>query len=145
MRGQFKKVVLLLLALQFGSMDFGSAQSLVRLGDCEFEPEPNVVVSAARNVRSVPQDKVFRLGEVTGGRRNVLLQFKRGASEVGRKSLERLGVTLTDYLGGDAYWALLPAEMDARRALARSGVRSVMGTRPEWKASGALLAGVVPA
>lgn len=145
MRGQFKKVVLLLLALQFGSMDFGSAQSLVRLGDCEFEPEPNVVVSAARSVRSVPQDKVFRLGEVTGGRRNVLLQFKRGASEVGKKSLERLGVTLTDYLGGDAYWALLPAEIDAHRALARSGVRSVMGTRPEWKASGALLAGVVPA
>ena len=145
MRGQFKKVVLLLLALQFGSMDFGSAQSLVRLGDCEFEPEPNVVVSAARSVRSVQQDKVIRLGEVTGGRRNVLLQFKRGASEVGKKSLERLGVTLTDYLGGDAYWALLPAEMDARRALARSGVRSVMGTRPEWKASGALLAGVVPA
>ena len=78
MRGQFKKVVLLLLALQFGSMDFGSAQSLVRLGDCEFEPEPNVVVSAARSVRSVPQDKVFRIGEVTGGRRNVLFQFKRG-------------------------------------------------------------------
>ena len=81
MRGQFKKVVLLLLALQFGSMDFGSAQSLVRLGDCEFEPEPNVVVSAARSVRRI---KFFVLVRLPAGVVTYCYNSSAGRRRLGR-------------------------------------------------------------
>lgn len=134
------RVLTMLLALFAGS-DLLRAQQ-VRLGDCTFEPEANV---ASRAVRSVQTSHPIVLGVATGRKHNVLLQFYGPLSEESQQRLARLGVELSGYLGGNAYWAQLPQGMNAGRVLGRYGARSVMGTRPEWKASGSLLAGDVPA
>lgn len=138
-----KECMLFLLALiaSFLGIGLARAQSEVRLGDCTFMPEENIT---SRATRSAARSARLDLGAATGGRHNVLLQFKELPTPRAAQLLARMGVSLADYLGGNAYWAQLPEGMDARRALARSGVRSVMPTRPEWKVRRSLLDGDVP-
>lgn len=136
-----RKVRLLFVLFFCALMCEAPAQEVVRLGDCSFVPEQNV--NGVR-VRSAQRGRSIDMGTATGGRYNVLLQFTSVPTAAERVQLEQRGVQLTGWVGGNAYWALVAEGTRPEAALAGSKARSVLGTRPEWKASGALLRGEVP-
>lgn len=136
-----RKVRLLFVLFFCALMCEAPAQEVVRLGDCSFVPEQNV--NGVR-VRSAQRGRSIDMGTATGGRHNVLLQFTSVPTAAERVQLEQRGVQLTGWVGGNAYWALVAEGTRPEAALAGSKARSVLGTRPEWKASGALLRGEVP-
>lgn len=136
-----RKVRLLFVLFLCALVHEAWAQEVVHLGDCSFVPEQNV--NGVR-VRSAQRGRDIDMGEVTGGKHNVLLQFASVPTAVEQARLEQRGVQLSGWVGGNAYWALVAEGTRPEAALAGSKARSVMGTQPEWKASGALLRGEVP-
>lgn len=141
MRKECMRIIMVLVASVLG-IGLVRAQHPVRLSDCTFVPEANVALLATRSARAAAPP--LALGTPTGGHHNVLLQFQGVLGAAEEERLAKAGVELSGYLGGNAYWALLPEGIDARQVLGRYGVRSVMATRPEWKVSRALMAGDVP-
>lgn len=133
--------VLMLVALLLGSVDAALAQEAVRLGDCTFVPEQNVGRPVLRSVRAA---RPIDLGRATGGRYNVLLQFETIPTQEEWQLLTERGVLLDGWVGGNAYWAQLPEGVNVQRVFAGTKVRSVLATRPEWKALRSLLEGCVP-
>ena len=103
------------------------AQQVVRLGKHEFVPEQNVGArTRSRALRPLP------LGEAVQGRHNVLMQFSHALTFEQRAALQREGVALTDYVGGNAYFAtvkqgFVPARMRGNR------MTSLIPIRGEWK------------
>lgn len=130
-----KRCILVFLSICFCLSAFGQPE--VRIGRHRFVPVRNVEVS---RTRGATED----LGDAVGGYRNVLVQLDVPVAHVAlEERLKGQGLELTDYLGGNAYYALLSEDV-AVSDLRGSGVVSVMGVRPEWKVSDGLLEGVVP-
>ena len=104
----------------------GYGQKTLRIGGHEVVPVPNV---DSRGVRSVS------LGDATGGRNNVLLQFSTPPTERQRAQLEQTyGLRLADYLGANAYFGTVRA--GAKPSDFRgSGLVSLMPLAPEWTVS----------
>lgn len=113
----------------------GYGQKTLRIGGHEVVPVPNV---DSRGVRSVS------LGEASGGRNNVLLQFSTPPTEREREQLEQVyGLRLADYLGANAYFGTVRA--GAKPSDFRgSGLVSLMPLAPEWKMGLELERGEVP-
>lgn len=131
-----KRYILLFLSFWLCLSAYGQPE--VRIGRHRIVPVRNVEAS---RTRGAAQES---LGEAVGGYRNVLVQLE--ASFTDQEQLVRLselGVRLTDYLGGHAYYALL-AEGVKLTDLRGSGVVSVMGVQPEWKVPDGLLEGDIP-
>ena len=77
------------------------AQEAVRFGRYSVVPEQNVRAVRTRPVAGSSPE----LGLPVGGRVNVLMQFARIPSAKELVALEAKGVHLSDYVGGNAYFA----------------------------------------
>ena len=107
------------------------AQHTVRLGGYVFIPEQNLADGNAGSRGHVLRDLEY-LGEPVNGYRNALVQLRELPTQTERAALARQGVELGDYVGGNAYWALVRADCDPLRL--RSGLlTSLVAVRPEWK------------
>ena len=107
------------------------AQHTVQLGGCVFVPEQNLASGRAGSRGHVLRDLEY-LGQPVNGYRNALVQLRELPTQAERAALVRQGVELGDYLGGNAYWALVRADCDPLRL--RSGLlTSLVAVRPEWK------------
>lgn len=113
----------------------GMGQTEVRIGSHRFVPDQNVQVRTRGGIA---------LPEAVRGSRNVLVQLGGAPSSSERAALARQGVSLGDYLGGNAYWALLGEDVAVSALRGRSDVRSVMAVAPEWKLSDAVAEWAVP-
>lgn len=114
------------------------AQSQVRLGGAVFVPDQNV--GKTRGGLPVLQSRA------TGGMRNVLVQLSGIPSGEEVQALKAQGLDLQDYLGGNAYFALLSEAASQRAQITTRGVRltSIMDLRPEWKMASQLARGDIP-
>lgn len=112
------------------------AQDTVQLGRHRFVPEQN----ARRALRGTPD-----WGPATGGQRNVLVQFGRIPTREEVQRLAQQGLTLEDYVGGKAYYALLrDGATNPARMRGASNLSSIVPVRPEWKLSHLLEGDDVP-
>ena len=73
------------------------------------------------------------LGAATNGYHNALVQLSALPTTAELAQLERAGITLGDYLGGYAYWALVRDGVDLRQAQRGTTLISAVAVRPEWK------------
>ena len=101
-------------------------QQEVQIGKCRFVPDQNMVVRS---------EKTLELGQTTNGYYNTLVQFRSIPTSAELQQLEKQGVKLGSYLGGNAYYALVsatkPKVVEALRG--RSTLSSLMPLRSEWK------------
>lgn len=109
------------------------AQQELRLGQHRFVPEQNV----AQGTRGASRRHSLPLGAVVNGRHNVLVQFAKPLEAAQRALLESQGVTLGDYLGGNAYFATVK-EGFSPSAVQRARLTSVVPIRGEWKMAPAI-------
>ena len=117
------------------------AQPVVRLGGHSFVPEQNLAgLAKSRGLVTV----VSNLGPATGNQHNALVQLAAIPTPSEVEQLARGGIVLGDYLGGNAYWALVSANTDARRVARGSRLTSMIPVRPEWKLAEALQSGEIP-
>lgn len=117
------------------------AQEEVRLGEERFVPEQNIV-------RTRGHKQLLR-NFSTNGSHNILVQLSSLPKAGDLEQLREQGLVLQDYLGGNAYFALLRKEASSLGRLVelRSGavrLTSVMDLRPEWKMSKAMAEGKAP-
>ena len=119
--------ILALLATLLPWIPLVEAQEVVKLGRYQFVPEQNVgPLTRGRTVRALP------LGEAVRGRHNVLVQFADYPTSKQRLELGRCGITLADYLGGHAYFALVDTAFSLPR-LRGTRLTSIIPIRGEWK------------
>lgn len=111
-------------------------QPRVRLGEQYFVPEQNMQQSRGT--------KPLQLPTAVEGKRNILVQLEAIPDARQRAALQAHGLELQDYLGGNAYWALLDEKVVARNQLRGLGLRSVMAIQQDWKLADALARGEVP-
>ena len=122
----FTKIIALLATL-LPWIPLVEAQEVVKLGRYQFVPEQNVgPLTRGRTVRALP------LGEAVRGRHNVLVQFADYPTSKQRLELGRCGITLADYLGGHAYFALVDTSFSLPR-LRGTRLTSIIPIRGEWK------------
>ena len=79
------------------------AQQPVRLSGHQFVPDQNVV-QASQKSGGTPLPS---LGKPSNGWHNALIQLRTLPSAAEVAQLERSGIRLGDYVGGNAYWALV--------------------------------------
>jgi peptidase S8 and S53 subtilisin kexin sedolisin len=115
------------------------AQQPVRLSGHQFVPDQNVV-QASQKSGGTPLPS---LGKPSNGWHNALIQLRTLPSAAEVAQLERSGIRLGDYVGGNAYWALV-REGVSLQGLRASRLTSVTGIRPEWKLNDALRGGPLP-
>ncbi|PID90345.1 MAG: hypothetical protein CSA97_03355, partial [Bacteroidetes bacterium] len=108
------------------------AGSVVRFGSHRVTPPPNVQQRTRGSEMKVQKDNPY-----------VLLQFSTTPSGAQHRALRQLGVELQDYVGGNAYFAKVPAGFSPSR-LAPAGAISMMAIAPEWKVNPLVMAGQVP-
>ena len=108
------------------------AQEEVRFGRYRVIPKRNVGVRGRASVEN-------SLSGVTpvNGKVNALMQFRKTPNSEVLRKMEVAGVVLENYVGGNAYYAQVPA---SRRTadLARYGVSSIIAMRSERKVSSLL-------
>ena len=116
------------------------AQRTVQLGGHRFVPEQNMARSGMRS----SGNPSHLLGAATNGNHNALVQLAGLPTPAELERLERAGITLVDYLGGNAYYALVKSG-DSFSRLARGGkITSIVPIHPEWKLAVALQQGSIP-
>ena len=107
------------------------AQHTVQLAGHVFVPEQNLAGGRAGS-RGNSLRNLEYLGQPVNGYRNALVQLRELPTQAERAALARQGVELGDYVGGNAYWALVREDCDPGRL--RSGLlTSLVAVRPEWK------------
>ncbi len=107
------------------------AQHTVQLAGHVFVPEQNLAGGRAGS-RGNSLRNLEYLGQPVNGYRNALVQLRELPTQAQRVALARQGVELGDYVGGNAYWALVREDCDPGRL--RSGLlTSLVAVRPEWK------------
>lgn len=132
-----RKVYALLFALLFALPLALWAQRTVQLAGLRFVPDQN-----ARNVRRGVPD----VGPATGGQHNVLVQFAQIPTAADIAALARQGLTLGDYVGGNAYFALLrEGGRPPMRVRGGAELTSLVPMRPEWKMGLGMAEGDIPA
>ena len=93
-------------------------QEWVQLNGVRFVPEPNIAVRGRQASLDITKEQA------------VLVQFRELPSEREVAAWEAKGGKLLGYLGANAYYAVLPQQLQASKNL-----RSVMPLKPEWKVS----------
>lgn len=133
----FLPLVLLLGIILAGLKGYG--QPRVRVGVADFVPEQNV--GRTRGKASLLQ------GIPTGGQLNMLVQLSGLPTAEERQALLAQGIALQDYVGGNAYWALVRSDAKPTRRVRgsrRLQVNSIMPLQPAWKMGARLLDWDVP-
>ena len=116
------------------------AQRAVHLGNHHFIPEQNLGHTKGANPVSIPA-----LGIATNGYYNALVQFAELPSKAQASQLARAGLLLCDYLGGNAYYALLHTGLNPTRLLRSTSATSLVPIQPGWKLDAMLEMGRIPA
>lgn len=114
----------------------GQAQQPVRLGGHTFVPGQNVVASS--------RDPHAGWGAANGGKCNVLVQLRTLPSSEQIQQLARQGILLGDYLGGNAYWALVDPQLRPQSLGRGTPVTAIVPVRSEWKLAQPLQKGEIP-
>jgi len=107
------------------------AQRAVQLGGQRFVPEQNLA-------RSTRLPDAGRLGAALGGQRNALVQLQQLPSEADIRALAALGITLGDYLGGHAYYALVAEGATLPSLGSGNRLTALVPVQPGWKLCAAL-------
>ena len=107
------------------------AQRAVQLGGQRFVPEQNLA-------RSTRLPDAGRLGAALGGQRNALVQPQQLPSEADIRALAALGITLGDYLGGHAYYALVAEGATLPSLGSGNRLTALVPVQPGWKLCAAL-------
>jgi len=84
----------------------------------------------------------LQLGFPINGKVNVLVQFKKTPTMRDYARLEAAGIVLSDYVGGNAYFALVPPGKRPSDFHA-FGATSVIPLQPEWKMATPLVMGEI--
>ena len=108
-------------------------QQAVQIGGYSFVPEQNAQAWAQGTARGAR----LELGLSTEGYYNALIQLRQQPNPQELERLQRNGIVLGDYLGGNAYWALVAKGTEPSR-------HCPPGSRPEWKLTAALQQGAIP-
>ncbi len=118
-----RKFYILALTMMLSASVF--AQHEVSIGKHKFTPPTNVkqLINSKSGL-----DKTT----LANGRNYVLIQFDKLPTAKERKYLQKKGVILNDYLGGNAYFASL-SEGNLSAQLSKSTIRSVIPVKTEWK------------
>ena len=106
-------------------------------------PEQNLAQSLPLGNRGHVRFDVTQLGPSLAGRHNALVQLQALPTAHDLQRLEAQGVTLGDYVGGYAYYALIQADASFAK-LRHAGLTSLIPVRPEWKLCEALQSGIPP-
>lgn len=118
------------------------AQEEVHIGQFSFTPDQNVqsIVSPTRGSGDAVQSlSAAQMGE----NYYVLLQFQSIPTAQAREDLQSRGIQLLDYLGGNAYYAVVSSSGLPRRLRGTSAL-SIMPIDPAWKLDEAFVSGDVP-
>ncbi len=115
----------------------------MQLGAYRFVPEQNLAQSLPLGNRGHVRFDVTQLGPSLAGRHNALVQLQALPTAHDLQRLEAQGVTLGDYVGGYAYYALIQADASFAK-LRHAGLTSLIPVRPEWKLCEALQSGIPP-
>ncbi len=134
-----KRFAILLISWLLVSMGT-YAQRAVHLGNHHFIPEQNLGHTRGANPVSIPA-----LGIATNGYYNALVQFAELPSKAQASQLARAGLLLCDYLGGNAYYALLHTGLNPTRLLRSTTATSLVPVQPGWKLDAMLEMGRIPA
>ena len=116
---------------------------VVRFGQYEVQPEQNVRPSAGWTRGGGDTRSSLQLGFPINGKVNVLVQFKKTPTMRDYARLEAAGIVLSDYVGGNAYFALVPPGKRPSDFHA-FGATSVIPLQPEWKMATPLVMGEIP-
>ncbi|MGP1362478.1 MAG: S8 family serine peptidase [Bacteroides sp.] len=120
-----KKIVLLVCVLLCATPFLGYAQQEVQMGSHRFVPEQNIPIRGGVSLS---------MGTATNGYYNTLVQFRTIPSATEIVQLEKQGIILGSYLGGNAYFAQVSAIKKEREALrGRTSLSSIVPVRAEWK------------
>ncbi len=130
-----RRIVLLAMFLVLFAPLVVGAQQVVELSGYRFVPEQNLqAVSASRGAW-------FRqeaLGTPLNWQRNALVQLAEIPTTRELELLKTAGITLVDYVGGNAYYALLDESLKPPSLGRGNRITSIVALRPEWKLGGAL-------
>ena len=125
-----KRTLMMVLACLLGSFPV-FAQRAVQLGRYTFVPEQNIA-SSPQGSRGGSLLRVGNLQRSYSSQYNALIQFREQPNPRAIAALARQGIILGDYVGGNAYYALI-AEAAAKGMPTRgSQVTSVVVLKPEW-------------
>ena len=119
MRKQFYLTMLILYVIALTA--YGQQQ--VRIGRHTFVPEQNVGRTPTRAVY-LPDN------QFVNNSTNALVQFRTLPTKAQRQQLRAVGVKLSSYLGGNAYFAQVPKGLEPHRI---GGLSSLMTIKGEWK------------
>lgn len=130
-----------LLAILFAPLPL-VAQQVVELGGYRFIPEQNaqqpIHASRGTNGKQPLLFSTSHLGQPLNGQHNALIQLAALPSAREFALLAAQGIVLGDYVGGNAYYALI-REGATLPNLGRSNrLTSAIAIRPEWKLCAAL-------
>lgn len=114
-------------------------QQVVRFGKHEVKPELNVFNGDTQRQEAY----AAAWGTAVNGVLNVLMQFARIPDTAMRSELESLGARLGGYVGGNAYYAQVPAGTKPHD-FAKAGAIAVVPIEPMWKVSNVLLGTNLP-
>ena len=78
------------------------------------------------------------MGGSLNGQRNALVQLAKLPTMRELELLKTAGITLVDYVGGNAYYALLDESLKPPSLGRGNRITSIVALRPEWKLGGAL-------
>ncbi len=115
-------------------------QQAVQIGGYSFVPEQNAQAWAQGTARGAR----LELGLSTEGYYNALIQLRQQPNPQELERLQRNGIVLGDYLGGNAYWALVAKGTEPYAMARGTSLVSVVPVRPEWKLTAALQQGAIP-
>ena len=136
-------LMLLVLVIPLGLL---RAQRAVYLGGHRFVPEQN----GGRGLLGQPgraragMQVGSSTGQEGGALQNVLIQFRELPTPAQVAQLARQGITLGDYVGGYAYWALLQPNASYQASTRGVRIASVVAVKPEWKLAPAIQAADIP-
>lgn len=128
----------ILFALLLFSGGFALAQT-VQFGTHQVLPEQNLKKLRTQPLRGGKTPTLQQLNPAfVTGTNYTLLQFENIPTSKERALLEKSGVSLLDYMGGNAYFASMPGTVNLAK-VAAANANSVMPIAPEWKISENLL------
>ena len=136
-------LMLLVLLIPLGLLH---AQRAVYLGGHRFVPEQNEGRGLLGQQSGARTGKQGASSTALGGGalQNVLIQFKELPTPAQVAQLARQGITLGDYVGGYAYWALIQPNASYQASPRGVRIASVVAVKPEWKLAPAIQAADIP-
>ena len=115
------------------------AQQAVQFGSHQIVPEQNLKKLRTERVRGAAVPTLQQLDPTFAASRNfALLQFEAIPTALQREALKKNGVELLDYMGGEAYFAVVPSNVDLAN-VAAANANALVPIKPEWKINEHLL------